>query len=75
MQYVKFKNYESCKLCFIWGKMKTVALEIVPQIMLRNCSKEARGKVQYICDFSEGRKYASKHIIFQNVSTSLVNLG
>ena len=66
---------ESCRLYFIWGKMKTVAWKTVPQITLRNCSKEARGKGQYICDFSEGRKYASKHILFQKVSTSLVNLG
>ena len=29
---------ESCELSFIWGKMRTTAREIAPQITLRNCS-------------------------------------
>ena len=36
---------ESCELRFIWGRMRTTALETASQIALRNCSKEARGKV------------------------------
>ena len=27
--------------CYIWGKMRTAALEIASQVALRNCSKEA----------------------------------
>ena len=42
---------ESCKLSFIWGEMKTVAPETTPQMPLCNCSKEAEGNGQYICDF------------------------
>ena len=39
---------ESCKLSFIWGKMRTAAQEAVPQIALRDCSKEVVGEGQYI---------------------------
>ena len=35
---------ESCKLSFIWGKMRTVAQEIASQIALRNCSREVEGR-------------------------------
>ena len=31
--------------------MRTTAQEITPQITLRNCSKEAGEKGQFICDF------------------------
>ena len=41
-------NYESCKLSFIWGKMRTAAQAMTPQIALRDCFKEVRGKGQYI---------------------------
>ena len=68
MQYVKFKNICNVRVA------SYVFWETVPQIMLRNCSKEARGKGQYICDFSEGRKHASKHTFSQKVSTGLVSL-
>ena len=37
-------HHESRELSFIWGKMRTAAKETAPQIALRNCSKEARGK-------------------------------
>ena len=42
-----FKNvlHESSELNFIWGKMRTTAWERAPQIALRDCSKEAGGKV------------------------------
>lgn len=33
------------KLSFISGKMRTAAWETTPQIVLRNCSKEAVGKI------------------------------
>ena len=36
---------KSCELTFIWGRMRTTALETASQIALRNCSEEARGKV------------------------------
>ena len=38
---------ESCKLSFIWGKMRTAAREAAPQIALRDCSKEVVGESQY----------------------------
>ena len=51
---------------FIWGKMRTASWEtaIAPQIALRNCSKEAKGKDQYIGDFGEGIVHVIKHIFF-----------
>ena len=66
-----FKNvlHESSELNFIWGKMRTTAWETAPQIALRNCSKEAIGKGQYIRDFGEGGVHTIKHIILQ-ISTS-----
>ena len=36
---------ESCELCIIWDKMRTIVWETASQIALRNCSKEVRGKV------------------------------
>ena len=39
---------ESCKLSFIWGKMRTAAWEAASQITLRDCSKAAVGERQYI---------------------------
>ena len=35
---------ESCKLSFIWGKMRTAAWETAAQRPLRGCSKEVMGK-------------------------------
>ena len=60
--------------CFIGVKMKTSAKEKAPQIALRNFSKEAVGKGQYICDFGEGGISTIKHILSQKVSTSHVKL-
>ena len=55
--------------------MRTAAQEPDPQIALRNCSKEAGGKVsQYICAFGKGGIHGIKHVFFQKVSTSLVKL-
>ena len=39
---------ESCKLSCTWGKMRTAAQEAASQIALRDCSKVAEGKGQYI---------------------------
>ena len=39
-QLKKNAQCESCKLSFVWGKMRIVARETVPQIALRNCTKE-----------------------------------
>ena len=54
---------ESCKLGFIWGKLKTIVQETAPQIPLRNCSKEV-GEGPYIWDFGERRVHALKHFFF-----------
>ena len=51
--------------------MKIIAQETAFQIALKNCSKEAEGEGQYICDFSEGGVYAIRYILFlQKVSAS-----
>ena len=63
-------NVRDVSEVFIWRKMRTAAQETAPQIALRNSSKEARGKIQYICDFGEGGMHATKHIFFQKLSTS-----
>ena len=34
---------ESCESNFIWGKVRTAVQETVPQVSLRNCSKERGG--------------------------------
>ena len=39
---------ENCEWGFIWGKMRTAAWEIAPQVALRNCSKESVMEGQYI---------------------------
>ena len=52
----------SCKLIFIWGKIRTAAQETAPQKALRNFSQETGGKCQYISDFGDGGVYAIKHI-------------
>ena len=39
---------KSCELSFIWGKMRTATQETIPQIILRNCSKEVVGEDQDI---------------------------
>ena len=44
----KDAQLESGRLSFIWGKMRTAALETALQISLRDCSKEAVGEGQYI---------------------------
>ena len=48
-QLWRIAQCESLELSFTGGKMRTA-----PQITLRNCSKEAGGKGQYICDFGAG---------------------
>ena len=44
----KDAQFESCKLSFIWGKMRTATREAASQIALRKCSKAAEGEGQYI---------------------------
>ena len=39
---------ESCELDFIWDKMRTAAWETAPQLVLRDCSKEAGGGSQAV---------------------------
>ena len=52
----KNAQHENCELSFILGKMRTAAPETVSQIALRNCSKEAGGKVS-ICVILVKREY------------------
>ena len=50
--------------------MRTAAQETAPQTALKNSSKEAEGKGQYIWDFGEGGLHAAKHMFLQVVSAS-----
>ena len=51
-------------ISFVWGKMRTAAHEIAPQIALRHCSKETQGEGQYTCDFGEGRIHIQSSTYF-----------
>ena len=63
---LKNAQHESCEVSFIWGKMRTAAWETAPQIVLRNCSKEAKGKVSIYVILVMGKyMQSSKHIFFQ----------
>ena len=53
----KDAQLESCKLSFIWGKMRTAPWEAASQIALRDCSKAAVGESQYI-KFGEKWKWS-----------------
>ena len=72
MCQLKKKNtqYESCKLSFIWGKMKAIALETAFQLALRNCSKEAGGKVSIYVILVKGEYMQSGTYFLQKVSAS-----
>ena len=52
MSAKKDVQHESCGLSSIWGKMRTAAREAAPQVALRDCTKEAVGKVN-TQDFGE----------------------
>ena len=58
----KNAQWESCELSFIWGSVRTAALEKAPQIALQDCSKEAGGK-DSICvilvkgEYTQSRTY------------------
>ena len=54
---------ESCELSFIWGKMKTETRGPASQRALRDCSKAAVGKSQYI-KFGEGGFNTMKHSFY-----------
>ena len=43
---LKCTTCESCEFSFIWGKTRTAARETALQRALRNCSREAAGKVR-----------------------------
>ena len=49
--------------------MRTIDLETASQVVLRNCSKEVRGKVRIIYDFSEGGT-CIKHTFWQRLAAS-----
>ena len=55
---------ESCKLSFIWGKMRTAALETVFQIALRNCSEEAREGARIYRRFPTNDRYLGKSKVY-----------
>ena len=57
---------KSCELSFIWGKMRTAAREVASQIALRDCSKQAVGKVN-IKGFGEGGVNTMKHSFYKRV--------
>ena len=61
-QLKKNAQHESCKLSFIWGKMKTAAWETAPQIALRNCSKETGGRSVYMWFWWRGDTCNQAHI-------------
>ena len=67
-QFKKDSQRESCKVSFIWGKMRTAAQETTPQIALRNCSKEVGGKGQYVIllkgEFMQSSSYLMKGFLF-----------
>ena len=54
MSTKKDVELESCKLSFIWGKMRTAAQEAASQIALRACSKSAVGESQYVSSGEAG---------------------
>ena len=60
---LKNAQHESCKLSFIWGKMRTAARETAFQIALRNRSKEAGGKVSIYVILVKG-EYMQSSIYF-----------
>ena len=43
----KCTTFESYKLSFLWGKMRTAAWQRAFQMALKSCSKEARGRSVY----------------------------
>ena len=49
------------------GKMRTAAQETASHTVLRNCSKEARGRDIFICDLGEGAVHAIKHLSYKKV--------
>ena len=51
---LKNAQRESGELNFIGGKVRTAAQETAPQIALKNCSKEAGGKGEYVIFGEEG---------------------
>ena len=59
MSFVDLKTKaqrDSCELCFIWGKVKTAAQGISPQIALRNYSEEVEvGKVNIYVILVKGK--------------------
>ena len=63
----KKAQHESCKLSFIWGKMRVAARDTAPQIA-KKLFQTGRGKDQYIKDFEEGVIHVTKDIFFQKVS-------
>ena len=65
---------ERCELSFIWGKMRTAARETASQIALRNCSKEAGGKVSIHVILVKGEYMRSSTYFLQKVSASLVQI-
>ena len=54
--------------------MRTTAWETVPQMALRNCSKEVGGKDSIYVILVKGEYMQSSTYFFQKVSASLVKL-
>ena len=52
--------------------MRTAAWKTAPQVALRNCSKEAGGEGQYICDFGKKGINVLKYITFRKIKCALI---
>ena len=73
---VNWKNtqHESCELSFIWGIMRTIALEAAFQITLRNCSEEVGWKVNMCVILVKWTTCYQANIILQKVAASLMKV-
>ena len=59
----KYAQYESSKLTFLWGDMRTAAWETEPPVALRNCSTEV-GRKDWIYMISVKWEYMQSTTFF-----------
>ena len=57
-------------MSFLWGKMRTTALETAPQIALRHCSKEVVGGMSIYMISEKGDFSAIKHLLYERFPDS-----
>ena len=70
----KKKKSTTVELHFIWGKIRTIAQETAFQIALRNCSKQAMGKVSLYMILVKQEYMQSSTYFLQKVSAGLVKI-